>query len=862
MRSGAVKCLGAVIRTRPEMLNALYDNVLPQLMLRFREREEIVKMEVFSAFKDLMRQSQGRSADVADAMEEDSTDAVSASPIVKLLDVAKVMKAVQKQLKDKSFKTKERCLELLRELILVLDGGLASYLPALITNLQKCVEKSAKTSLKVEALTLLALIIETHPGADLRQHVKLLGPSVLACVSDSNYKISAVALRVCARFCMAKFDSGRLLQQAGADSMVPDMYNATFGRLSSQDQDLEVKEAAIITMGKMVACLGDLLGAQRLSACLPVMLDRLKNETTRVTTLKVLSDIAKSELKTDISSVCSDSVLECSTFLRKNDRALKQAALTTLTALIASYSSSIRPDLYEIVTKELSALVSSDELHLTHLSLQLCSCMVVHAPAQAIPQVHTHVLPKCIILLQSPLLQGVALSSLKQLYSTLVKLPGEAGGFKNLLDALVGIVYGGAALSRQSLSSIAQCVSSLCIANPVESKATVQRFIADLNSGSLEGGEPVKQLLLHCIGEIGRESDLSGFSLETVVMASFASASEDTKAAASLALGSLALGATEKYLPFILSQVQAQADYRYMLLQSLRQLITLKTTEGDASGRDSMGGHLSTMMDLLIGQCNAEDEGVRSMVAECLGRLALIAPSQVLPALKGLLSNPAAETRATVVYSLKFTITDQAPMKDLAGSISDFLLLLKDSEVMVRRAALTTLNSATHNKPGLIRPVLRTDWLLPALYGETVYKQELVRTVNLGPFQHKVDDGAELRKLSLACMDTLFVKCADKLDISTFLTHLQDRLSDELDDMKQAAYALLSKLAVREPFFVREVLDSLADPISAVLKKKMKESASPQDVERHNELQRSAMVLVSVANVSGLVPRQEQFMIC
>ena len=45
-----------------EMLNALYDKVLPQLMLRCREREEMVKMEAFSAFKDLMRQSQGRSA--------------------------------------------------------------------------------------------------------------------------------------------------------------------------------------------------------------------------------------------------------------------------------------------------------------------------------------------------------------------------------------------------------------------------------------------------------------------------------------------------------------------------------------------------------------------------------------------------------------------------------------------------------------------------------------------------------------------------------------------------------------------------------------------------------------------------------
>ena len=570
VRSGAVKCLGAVIRTRPEMLNSLYDKVLPQLMSRFREREEIVKMEVFSALKDLLRQSQGRSNDVGDAMEEDSSESGTGAShaISKMLDVDKVMKAMQKQLKDKSFKTKERCLELLRELILVLDGGLGAFLPTLITDLQKCVDKSAKTSLKVEALTFLCLLIEKHPSGDLRQHVKVLGPSVLVCVSDSNYKISAVALRVCGRLCMATFDGGRLLQKAGADSLVGDMYNSTFGRLSSQDQDLEVKEAAIVTMGKMVACLGDLVGAQRLSACLPVLLDRLKNETTRVTTLKVLSDIAKSELKTDISSICSDCVLECSTFLRKNDRALKQAALTTLTALVASYSSSIGPQLYDAVTKELAALVSSEDLHLTHLSLQLCCCMVVHAPKEAIPLVHSHVLPKCIVLLHSPLLQGAARSSLKQLYATLVSSPGQSGGFKGLLESLLGIVYNGTAqLSRQSLSSIAQCVSSLCgPADKVESKSTVERFIQELSSAQASSSEQVKQLLLHCIGEIGRESDLSGFSLETVVMASFASTSEDTKAAASTALGSLALGAMAKYLPFILSQVKAQAEYRFICL--------------------------------------------------------------------------------------------------------------------------------------------------------------------------------------------------------------------------------------------------------------------------------------------------------
>lgn len=42
------------------------------------------------------------------------------------------------------------------------------------------------------------------------------------------------------------------------------------------------------------------------------------------------------------------------------------------------------------------------------------------------------------------------------------------------------------------------------------------------------------------------------------------------------------------------------------------------------------------------------------------------------------------------------------------------------------------------------------------------------------------------------------------------------------------------------------MLDSLSDPLHAVLSKKPKDNASPQDIERHNELQRSAMMTVLV----------------
>jgi cullin-associated NEDD8-dissociated protein 1 len=50
-----------------------------------------------------------------------------------------------------------------------------------------------------------------------------------------------------------------------------------------------------------------------------------------------------------------------------------------------------------------------------------------------------------------------------------------------------------------------------------------------------------------------------------------------------------------------------------------------------------------------------------------------------------------------------------------------------------------------HRKPYLIRNIL--EQLIPLLYAETVVKEELIHTVEMGPFKHKVDDGLEIRKV-------------------------------------------------------------------------------------------------------------------
>lgn len=66
---------------------------------------------------------------------------------------------------------------------------------------------------------------------------------------------------------------------------------------------------------------------------------------------------------------------------------------------------------------------------------------------------------------------------------------------------------------------------------------------------------------------------------------------------------------------------------------------------------------------------------------------------------------------------------------------------------------MALLNSAARTKPHLIKDHLST--LLPGLYEQTIIRRELIRTVQMGPWTHKVDDGLEARKTAYETMYTL-----------------------------------------------------------------------------------------------------------
>uniref|UniRef100_A0A1A8U0Q3 Cullin-associated and neddylation-dissociated 2 (Putative) n=1 Tax=Nothobranchius furzeri TaxID=105023 RepID=A0A1A8U0Q3_NOTFU len=672
--------------------------------------------------------------------------------------------------------------------------------------------------------------------------VALLKNQVPVIVKDSFYKITSEALLVTQQLIKLMRPQEPTAVSAAFDPKpyVKEVFSVTLKRLKAADIDQEVKERAISCMGHLVCHLGDHLESE-LQGVLAIFLERLKNEITRLTAVRTITLISASPLKVDLSPILPEALSLLGSFLRKNQRALKLATLACLTAIVTHHSASIKPAALEPVLNEISPLVDESDMHVSQVSITLLTCMAKACPS-SLAKICSSVLPGVFRLIHSPLLQGGALAAILDFLQALVLSKATNLSFSQLLKSLVEPFQsskspaGSSVLHRQSYHSVARCVAALSSASPEDAPGTVSGLIQQVkDSGSPESD---RVLALLCLGEVGRSSSLGrSKELQGVILEAFSSTSEEIKTAASCALGGMAVSSLNEYLPFILKEVSAQPRKQYLLLHSLKEVIS-------ACSASSLSPHLESIWTLLFQHCECQEEGTRNLVAECLGKLTLANPAQLLPRLRQQLKTGSPLARSTVVTAVKFTIVDHpAPIDSLLKDcIGDFLKTLQDDDIDVRRVALVMFNSAAHNKPALIRGLLGT--VLPQLYKETRIRKDLVREVEMGPFKHSVDDGLDVRKAAFECMYTLLESCLEGLDVLQFLDHVEEGLKDHYD-IRMLTFLMLARLASLSPAAVLQRLDRLVETLKATCTAKVKAGSVKQEFEKQDELRRSAMRAVA-----------------
>jgi cullin-associated NEDD8-dissociated protein 1 len=197
--------------------------------------------------------------------------------------------------------------------------------------------------------------------------------------------------------------------------------------------------------------------------------------------------------------------------------------------------------------------------------------------------------------------------------------------------------------------------------------------------------------------------------------------------------------------------------------------------------------------------------------------------------------------RAMAIQAIRYTLPESDEIFDavLKTVLVDMLtVMMHDPELENRRLALTTLNSAAHNKPDMILPALGQ--LVPLVMDASVIKPDLIREVMMGPFKHKVDDGLEVRKSAYETLYSLMENAFSRLNILDFYDRVIAGLRDE-HDIRALCNLMLTKLVVLEPEETMRRLDAIADCFRTILSIKLKDNAVRQELEKQDEANKSVI---------------------
>jgi hypothetical protein len=112
---------------------------------------------------------------------------------------------------------------------------------------------------------------------------------------------------------------------------------------------------------------------------------------------------------------------------------------------------------------------------------------------------------------------------------------------------------------------------------------------------------------------------------------------------------------------------------------------------------------LSQLLPLLIDNSQHQDEQIRNIVAESIGRLYIVYSMDMHSDIDHCLKSTNSFIRSTIVKSFKHASSKDTDPMQLEIVASDLIQLVKDSDLNVKKNSLESLNAIVHNQPYVIK---------------------------------------------------------------------------------------------------------------------------------------------------------------
>ena len=561
VRRGTCKLISGIIEAYPYWTPTIYSAVGQQLISRFADREEYVRVSSMSTFRLLVASTSAENVNNPGKRRRES-DSSYAHPIASSDSqlksfVHKLHDTLLTQTKPSSpILTRFTAFELATDLVRYLQsslGGVEDYIKNIQDVLYMETQVSTVAGSGVTTSNLKLCVIDFVDALVKLDSLEVFGPALdellpllLTNLREKSYKFVIDTLTLVSYICITVHK-----RRTGNPAYIEQIVSAIRERVNDQDIDINVREKAIQSLGSCLAEVGSDVSDDLSEKSLHALADRLMPDSTRLASIQAICELAGSDYQAPHAWL-QLVINHLSSFLRKNSRNVRTTALSTLEILAQKYADIFPEESFGHIGQALTA----DEGSLQQQACRTLLHILVAQPSKKDQIVKA--MPSVQSILEISSIQGRSKAS--KAIGDLFKATAKATGGGNLLSALQQCN------ERISVPLLASVMANTLEGSPAEE---VDKIVAMVKSPKLT--EQSKILNVASIGYYGLSKPLGQDVYDTLVELS-ESPNVAMVSSASIALGCLAAGSSDLFLPQLITTAAAHPEHRIHYLQALKEV--------------------------------------------------------------------------------------------------------------------------------------------------------------------------------------------------------------------------------------------------------------------------------------------------
>lgn len=908
IRLAGVKLLAALVKSGLFDPEAIVNKIGVALVDRFKERVDLVRAEILATYavtvetlKSVLMVASSNSSNNSTGMdvEHDALDALAQQ-------APSVVSAINSFIKEypQSIESKQLSFVILTKLIStrasILDRLLSDIEPFVFSTLtsqdfagalQSASINLVQANLKLDALVLLSEFVSLNDAMSKEADVFLFAikDGLVANVSSKTFQVPAKSFDVVSSLSL-------LLRKSSAAGF--QRYMAWLQEMAkeairfvgtAESKDSETRASAYHFIGTVLQQFGDigddaLLVEPLLAILTSLNSTRFEDIVPQMNALDLATSTPTNLPKEKVVAVAPKIFEQISPLLQREDATTPALALKIIKDM-ASYGDSAVPKAnVNDVLNGIMGVMQKSPISPPLVSLQALASICVYVSEDTMVGLFPD-LQK--LLITVPVYEHQTRMALEDIYGSLGKTfpalvpkgaenimqswtlayacyrkelqmardhSGSAGsGSKG--DDLVRSSFPASTLSCLATSLLAMLIGYHQAQGKPWSYESIQRHI--YSSPSSESDVALTCLALHVVGCAAEKTLLAQADNKLVkqLYEHISGESEDVRGEAAFALGSYVGKHMDIFNP--LFEAATATSGHGGSVEASSKLQAIKAAVSMAIGEDHDLRIAEDLWSLITTYVCTSKSAVSEVNAQCLAVFATAVPNTYIPKLASLITSKenSNAARSLFITAFRTMLADRSlgpecdeQIKEVAPAV---LASISDDDVDIRRLSMLVLFMLLQTKQTL----LEDDTLADAqqqLFRQTHLNEQLVRSIKMGPFVKKVDDGLDARKTAYQCVLMLIRNLPQLADANAVVDSVLRGIADDQEIRFVVQQIVGESVQVMSEAYIQQLAD-IAEALVKVRGAKLPAKAVKQEVERHNDMLKSTIVITA-----GLMPLVSQ----